>query len=245
MLLAGVMALSAPGVASADFTIRVYLDGVQQGSDIAWDGTTTDVFGAAEIDYSKTFTVGSGKVNVTFTASTSNSQGGLDSGTIARIDIGGVQIGNTDTKSHTFEIIASDAFNFPGTPGMFLHTTASGTATNTTANGNTSVSIVGGVGNTSLFDTSIVTSTKLTATFPKKGVSFSDAGNLNTDFDSSKVSFPYILTNDVSFTINAGSNINDAGGTAEVTTPVPAGLALIFSGVPFLGAWHWLRRRKK
>jgi hypothetical protein len=246
ILLVGAIVLGVAGPSRAAFKVRVTLDGVSQ-PDISWDGVTKDAFGGKEIDYSQTFNfAGGGKVQITFTASTSNQSGGLDYPQIARIEVGGVQINNTDSVGHQLIIAAADQdFNFPQPPPLIMHTTASGTVTNTKAGaGSASINLTGHADASNvLFGTGFTSSPGQTMTFPNGTKSSSDAGDLfKGNFNPSG---DYSLTNVLTFNLVAGMNVNAASGTVEIMTPVPAGLALAGTGcLPLLGCFWWRRRQQ-
>jgi hypothetical protein len=254
MIAAAIITVSTTGPASADFAVRVYLDGVQQGADIVWNGVSKDAFGDKKILYSGALIAGNGdEIDISFTSSASNNIPGAQSfGTTARIKIGGVDIGSLDGNltNHTVQIQASDTdFAFPGLPGIYMHTTGSGTVTNTTdpAQGTASLTVVGEVDKNNVGFGSSFASNPITANFPYgSNFSTSSAGNLISNLTpGTDIALPYSVTDVVTFTLTPGSDFNNAGGVTEVTTPAPAGLALAFCGLSALGGFHWLRRRKK
>lgn len=248
-LLAGAVAFGTTSRASAEFTLRVILDGVQQGADITWDGSTTDKFGAAEIDYNNhSFSVTGGDVSLKFTTSLSNEDGGKGYGSSAKLVINGIQISNTSNDHHTLVLETSDSdFSFPQGPNSRIHTTGSATGDNTGSNDSTTMSIVGGISTSNtLFDTSSLVAPTNTLTFAGNdtfGLSQSAANG--TFSNTTDLSGNFALTNILTFDLTPGVQYDSAGDVVEVITPVPAGLLLTLSGAPVLGAWHWIRRRRK
>jgi len=55
----------------------------------------------------------------------------------------------------------------------------------------------------------------------------------------------YSLTLTETFTLSAGGSITVTGGNVQaVPSPAPPGFVLALTGLPFLGAGLWARRRK-
>jgi hypothetical protein len=59
------------------------------------------------------------------------------------------------------------------------------------------------------------------------------------------VTAPYSLTESASITLAAGDKTTDLSGVTTLTVPVPAGIALVLSGMPVLGLGWWRARRNK
>jgi hypothetical protein len=54
---------------------------------------------------------------------------------------------------------------------------------------------------------------------------------------------PFSLTNQFEWTVGSSGGVTSFDGLTTVTTPAPAGLLLLVSGLPVFG-FAWLRRRK-
>jgi len=247
VLLGAVLALGAASPASANFKVRVTVDGLtdaQHQQTFTWDGTTRDAFGDKYLAVNA-FSLVSGDLLLSFTSSDSNQDQGQDYGSIARIDLNSVTLQNSSLSGHTIVLEATDtSFAFPAPP-LIVHTTQSSTVTNTRGTTATTVNFVGAVdaGNAEFGD-SFSTSPGTTKTYAA-GATLSSSGALDLDKGGFNPSGDYSITAIFTFNLAGRGNINSAGGTVEVVTPVPAGLAMAFSGVSVLGGFHWLRRRKK
>jgi len=253
LLLGGLLTLSSARPASASFQFRISVDGGSfQTVDWATDaGSATDsATGAKQISYTGSFSVTGGTLNISAIISTSNNTSGADDyGNIARIEIGGLRINNGGSSDHTIVLQASDqGFTFPSPPPLYIHTTESATVTNTKGKNAATVNVVGSVdtGN-ALFGDNFDTGSGQTLTFKAgQGLSSSVAGDLTTNSGFTPTdSSGYSLTNTMTIHVSNRTNVNSAGSTVEVITPAPAGFLLACTGVPLLGAFHWLRRRKK
>ena len=177
-----------------------------------------------------------------FTLTTSNTPGGG----IAFVNQGTNEI--TGSGATTIEIVASaNDFTAPVTPPDLL--AISGVTAqflSTTVNGNTAdisysayvdtanALSISGVG------TVIGSGGPTTITAPGGNVNLSDS-ELITSL-SAKYALNLVLTAVLN---NGGTNRIDLDGTLEITpTPAPAGLVLAIAGLPILGGFGWLRRRK-
>ncbi len=236
--LMGFAVLAAPPPASAGFKVSLAVDG-GPATILSWSGTT-DPSGDKQITYSGSLN----HVNILFTVSTSNQSGGPDYGSIARIDVSGVQITNLDTAEHKLVIKTTDTdFNFP-VPPLIVHTTASSTVTNTQSPITTKLNFLGEVDkNNTEFGDSFDTGPGIEMDYAG-GLGTTASGSLSRDAAPFNPTGLYSVTGVYAFDLGGKANVVSAGGTVEIITPTPASFVLAAIGLPFLGLGYLRGRRR-
>jgi len=210
------------------------------------------------------FSFGPGNLLITTATGTSNSPGNplfsfntAGIGNTNTLDIENLT-GSTQTVTIT---VSSQGFTSPNSPpplmvtdtvsGTVLFGTVTGTAQGFADATNTLVGTTTGAGGIPILPTVPGTGGALPGTaFSAPLLNFS--GTTGTSFAASgaAVGFSpdgntYSLTFTETITLSAFASVQLTGGNVQTfATPAPAGVLLALSGLPFLGAISWMRRRK-
>jgi hypothetical protein len=203
-------------------------------------GTFTPVAGTMTISglvISPSGTTGGFKVNTTVTDS--NSPGS----SVATIDFSSLSIKNQSGASGTLSVLNGDTgFTSPTGAKGTLESSISASAA--AANGsNATVKWASFIDTTNAqFGTQQgIAGEPVTLTIAHGGTKSSDLFGSVTPTPT-----PYSMTEQLSITLANGDSLTDLSGVTNLTVPVPAGIALVLSGMPVLGlGWLRARRNKK
>jgi len=224
--LVGAAILGAPAQARAEFRLSLQEAGVNGGAitQVATGGDFTP------LQFSGTY----GDFSVTFFGATSTNGASLSD-----IMSSTTTIVNLNGSSRTLTMYVSQTnFTLPTGPKLNVESGQSGTLTSGTvvlanqfqayADAGNSINGIGG------FTNGAQTATQTGSTF--------DTGSANGLF--TRGSGSYSLTTVSTLNLSGGAILNLSNHENVTPVPVPAGVVLAISGLPFLGIGAWLRRRK-
>jgi len=221
--------------AQANLQVRLSVDG----------GAATLVIDAADFTsgtYTNTSFGGVFKIQVLGSASDNGA-------TLSDLLSSTTRVQNIGTGTHTLTIeVSQNNYTLPGTVGadLLMTSSASGTvnvvgAGGPAANTETFQSYVNNV-NTEFNITGATTSGPQTSSLNNPGSWTSAPNNATAVF--TRTTAEYTVTTIQTLTIGAGGDINFSTQTNLVAVPAPAAVVLALTGLPFVGAGCWLRRRK-
>jgi hypothetical protein len=217
-----------PARADYQFQLNIYEDGVLLKS--LTDKDVGQTLGS--ISYSGTVK----DFNLQFTYATSNTPG--TDGTNGIVTIANTRVTNTTSAAHTLTIaVSSTGFQ---TNSDALINTASGSVNRGSISGNFTSYVSR---DNALFGMSDISTTPVTFSGAAGTGSASFSGTTQSATFAVTPDITYSITNVGNYTFAGNASITLTGGYSETIAPVPSGVVLALSGVPFLGFSCWLRRR--
>jgi hypothetical protein len=227
----GFWATPPPARADYQFQLKIYEDlGSQSFQSATPLLTLVDTTQSGVIQYSGSV----GDFNLAFTYATSNSPG-TENGIVT---IANTRVTNTKSVAHSLTIAVSST-GFQTTSDTLVNS-ASGTISRGTVYGDFTsyvdrTNTLFGAGDVKT-PAVLFSGTAGTPSSSFSGTSF--ASGLNTGPD-----MMYSITNVGNYNFAGNASVTLTGGYSETIAPVPSGVVLALSGVPFLGLSFWFRRR--
>jgi hypothetical protein len=242
-LLAGALILGARSSAHADVISLDY--SVDGGSTWTKATLTPDGKVAGQYDWSAVIKDASGNslFSVDGAWATTNTPGGAKA-QISQVN-GTITALYDTSETHTLSVrVSSQGFLLPSVNSTLRNTSSLQNLGDVYGGGSANVVF------TSYADTSNTLFGTTGSTVASTSVSYQTVGGESGAKNSSTSFFPsgatYSLTNEGDYTMTGGVQVSVVQGATTVTaTPVPAGIVMALSGVPFLAAGGWLRRRRR